>query len=755
MSRRTRRGQPIDPIDHEIEATARRLNSLRRRGLIETPTSHENLVVEDFREEPSTFETFENPFATPGEEVTMVAVPMRDNLAPKKVVNPSIVKPPIQANSFDVKSTLLQLVQGNQFGGGATENPNEHLNEFLDSCDMFKANGVSEDVVRLRLFPYSLWGSAKEWLKICKPDYVRTWDDVSKAFLNKYFPPQRTARIKSELQGFTQQEDETLYEACERHKRKGNSMVESANNVEVKGLIEELKQQVALMSSSNTSSNSSSMRNQVYSCEICGDQGHPPNECPLMVGEGNFIEQVNGIWESSPAKQAFNNNQYHPGMRTHPNFSYGSQNVQNPTFQQKPQFTQNFQAQKPNTTFNQGPPGFQGRTFQPRQQFQPLNPPSNPPFQQNSQPFQQSTQPKSNVELMIEQLMSSQTQFINHSTQKQEETTSSINQLRIQMQASQRMTDNQISQLASQMSQLQASHGKFPGKTEENPKTINAIHLRSGRDLEDRTFIKKRKSGRPGDEVEPQIMVEPPKGVEEKGVEDELVEIVVETPKMIDEPTKIVELPKQQVVRTYMPPIHFPQRLERAKLEQKYGKFMDMMKGINITMSFIDALKEIPSYGKFLKELISNKNSLSPTTMVNLSKECSAILMNEAPQKLEDPGSFSIPCKIGTVHIERALCDLGASISLMPLKIFKKLKGYELSPTRAYLQLVDRSVRYPIGLVEDVLLKVGKLAFPCDFYVMDIPEDSNIPIILGRPYLATGGAMIDVNNGKLSLQVGE
>ncbi|XP_074282674.1 uncharacterized protein LOC141607213 [Silene latifolia] len=171
-------------------------------------------------------------------------------------------------------------------------------------------------------------------------------------------------------------------------------------------------------------------------------------------------------------------------------------------------------------------------------------------------------------------------------------------------------------------------------------------------------------------------------------------------------------------------------------------------------MPFIDAIKEIPTYGKFLKELISNKNVMQPL-MVNSSKECSAILMNEVPQKLEDPENFSIPCTIGTVHIERALCDLGASISLMPLKIFKKLKDYDLSPTRVSLQLADRSVRYPIGLVEDIPLKVVKLEFPCDFYVMDIPEDSNIPIMLGRPCLATGGAMIDVKNGKLSLQVGE
>ncbi|XP_074278365.1 uncharacterized protein LOC141601957 [Silene latifolia] len=131
------------------------------------------------------------------------------------------------------------------------------------------------------------------------------------------------------------------------------------------------------------------------------------------------------------------------------------------------------------------------------------------------------------------------------------------------------------------------------------------------------------------------------------------------------------------------------------------------------------------------------------------------ILMNELLQKLDDPGSFSIPCAIGTIRIERALCDLGPSISLMSLKTFKKLKDFKLSLTRVSLQLADRSIRYPIVLVEDISLKVGKLVIPHDFYVMHIPEDVNIPIILGRPYLATRGALIDVKNGKLCLQVGE
>ncbi|XP_074298404.1 uncharacterized protein LOC141629277 [Silene latifolia] len=450
----------------------------------------------------------------------MVAVLMRNNLAPKIIVNPSIVKPPIQANNFEVKGTLLQLVQGNQFGGGATENPNEHINDFLDSCEMYKANGVSDDAIRLRLFPYSLRGSAKEWLKSCAPDSLRTWIDVSKAFLNKYFPPQRTAKIKTwerykalqilcphhgigddELinnfyeglnnvmkmnldsgsgQGALDKIDHktakelieeiasrTFHWNNDRHKRKGKASVESANNLEVKGLVEELKQQVALLKSSNTPNNSSSSRYQVSGCEFCGDQGHPPNECPLMVGD------VNG-----------------------------------------------------------------------------------------------------------------------------------------------------------------------------------------------------------------------------------------------------------------------------------------MVQGMNVTIPFLDMVTKIPNYRRFLKELVTMKRRSGGVQSVNLSRECSAILTQKLPCKLEDPGSFSIPCSIQGVKITRALCDLGASVSLMPLSLFKKLQLEDLKPSRISLQLADRSVKYPLGVIEDVPLKVGKLVIPCDFFVMDMPEDRHVPIILGRPCLATGGAMIDHKSGKLSLQVG-
>ena len=118
--------------------------------------------------------------------------------------------------------------------------------------------------------------------------------------------------------------------------------------------------------------------------------------------------------------------------------------------------------------------------------------------------------------------------------------------------------------------------------------------------------------------------------------------------------------------------------------------------------------------------------------------------VTKLPQKLKDPGSFTIPCTIGNSIFERALCDLGASINLMPLSIFKRLGLGEARPTTVILQLVDRSLKHPRGVIEDVLVKVDKFIFPANFIVLDMEEDKEIPIILGRPFLATGRAMIDV-----------
>ncbi|KAL0440346.1 UNVERIFIED_CONTAM: hypothetical protein Slati_2517600 [Sesamum latifolium] len=144
----------------------------------------------------------------------------------------------------------------------------------------------------------------------------------------------------------------------------------------------------------------------------------------------------------------------------------------------------------------------------------------------------------------------------------------------------------------------------------------------------------------------------------------------------------------------------------------------------------------MPSSAKFLKEVFSNKRKWEEGETVKLNEECSAILQNKLPPKLKDPGSFSIPCTIGNIDFDKVLCDLGASVNLMPYSIFEKLGMHELTPSIITLQLADRSIKYPRGIVEDVLVKVGKFIIPVDFIVLDMEEDKNMPLILGRPFLA-------------------
>ncbi|XP_073146844.1 uncharacterized protein [Henckelia pumila] len=163
----------------------------------------------------------------------------------------------------------------------------------------------------------------------------------------------------------------------------------------------------------------------------------------------------------------------------------------------------------------------------------------------------------------------------------------------------------------------------------------------------------------------------------------------------------------------------------------------------------------MPSYAKFLKDIFSNKRKLEEFETVNLTKECSAIVQNKLPPKLKDPGSFSIPCTIGSISFTKVLCDLGASINLMPFSIFRRLGLGEPKPTTVSLQLADRSITYPRGIIEDVLVKVDKFIFPMDFLLLDMEEDLDMPLILGRPFLATGKSLIDVQMGKLILRVGE
>jgi len=133
--------------------------------------------------------------------------------------------------------------------------------------------------------------------------------------------------------------------------------------------------------------------------------------------------------------------------------------------------------------------------------------------------------------------------------------------------------------------------------------------------------------------------------------------------------------------KPYMSSLPFPQRFAKVKLDSQFGKFLDMPKKLLVNVPFLDALSQMPWYANFLKEILSKKRKISEHETVALGEECSVVVLNQLPAKLKDPGSFSIPCMIGNVNIDRALCDLGSSVSLMPYLIFKRLGRGELSPT--------------------------------------------------------------------------
>lgn len=165
---------------------------------------------------------------------------------------------------------------------------------------------------------------------------------------------------------------------------------------------------------------------------------------------------------------------------------------------------------------------------------------------------------------------------------------------------------------------------------------------------------------------------------------------------------------------------------------------------LHINIPFVDALKQMSSYVKFLKDIISNRRHLKEYETVALTQECTAAIKNKLPMKLKDPGSFTIPCSIRGIDVGKALCDLRATINLILLFVFQKLRISDARPTTVTLQLVDRSIKYPEGKIEDVLVKVDKFIFPAYFIILDYEADTEVSIILGRPFLATRQTLIDL-----------
>nr|GEV01098.1 DNA-directed DNA polymerase [Tanacetum cinerariifolium] len=205
------------------------------------------------------------------------------------------------------------------------------------------------------------------------------------------------------------------------------------------------------------------------------------------------------------------------------------------------------------------------------------------------------------------------------------------------------------------------------------------------------------------------------------------------------------------------PTIPYPSRVIKQKLHEKDDnlglKFVKIFKKLHFELSFADALLHMPKFALMIKSLLNNKEKLFDLATTPVNKNCSVIILKKLPEKLGDPGKFLIPCDFPELDECLALADLGASINLMPLSIWRKLSLPELTSTQMILKLADRSTTRPSCIAEDIFVKVGKFHFPTDFVVVDYVVDSRVPLIRGRPFLRTRRALIDVYGEELTLRV--
>nr|XP_016511214.1 PREDICTED: uncharacterized protein LOC107828432 [Nicotiana tabacum] len=202
------------------------------------------------------------------------------------------------------------------------------------------------------------------------------------------------------------------------------------------------------------------------------------------------------------------------------------------------------------------------------------------------------------------------------------------------------------------------------------------------------------------------------------------------------------------------PPQPFPQRPIRRVDDSKLEKFYYILKQLSMNIPFLEAFQEMQGFSKYLKDLIT-KNRTTKNEVVNMTHRVSSIIATSHVQKKEDPREFTLPCTIGEHDFAKALCDNGSSINLMPLAIYKQAGLGMPRPTRMRLQMADRSIKRPVGIVDDVIVKVRKFHLPTDFVILDCAVDKEIPIILGRSFLATGRALIDSERNEIKFRVND
>ncbi|XP_061336907.1 uncharacterized protein LOC133283987 [Gastrolobium bilobum] len=573
-----------------------------------------------------------------------------------------IVQPEVAAANFELKPVMFRMLQTiGQYNGMPSEDPHLHLKNFMDVADSFKIQGVTTDAIKLKLFPYSLANRAKTWLSTLASNSMRRWEDLAEKFLVKFFPPVKAAQLRSEITSFQQREGESLYESWDRFKEllrkylnhgipewlqmetfynglneqtrgivdasSGGSLLDKTfteayeilermenNNYQWPSERTIAQQKVSgvleLDAISSLSAHISSLTNTLKNLNLSTDAKAQPQQAHVISNTSNVVTCVfctgPHIYDDCPQNPQsvffvgnYNrNNQYSNSY----NQGWGNNN---------------------NLPYSQGQQ--QGSNYAPAQQM------PRPPFQQQQpqQQYQQTRQQSDNsssLENMLKDFMAR-------------------NDATIQSQsASIKNLENQVGQLVDAMRSRPV--GTLPSNTEnprrEGKEQITAIALRSGKAVEEPEHIKdyhKMKESEGQNEGE------------QVAVEEEIGEQQVD--KQTKSPAQKAaarEQHSQPADKASRPPPSFPQRLHKQQDDKQFKRFMDVLKQLHINVPLVEALEQMPSYAKFMKDILSRKRGVKEYETIAFTQESNRFL-NKLPPKLKDPGLFTIPCSIGNTYV--------------------------------------------------------------------------------------------------------
>ncbi|GJX24341.1 reverse transcriptase domain-containing protein [Tanacetum coccineum] len=592
--------------------------------------------------------------------------------APIEGYEDAIVVPPINANNFELKQPLINLVQSNKFTG--RQDPHNHLRFFNKVTSTFRHPEVPNTSVKLLLFPFSLDGEARDWLDKEPPRSILTWDDLVSKFINQFFPPSKTTYLRNKITNFFQEPNETFNEAWERFK----------------GLLRQCPHHgFSELHQLDTFYNSLNSNDQDALDSAAG---------------GNFLDKMPqeglAIIESKSKVRYSRSRASDSRVSTDAPLSNSSPSNNSFDMQQIAASLEDKMTIKMKQMMNEMK-ALVVTTPAPVKAVEELD-----IIQRNQNEFSKS---------------------FNDSQKKSQDDFQKM----------------MLSFMQSYHTNQPSSSSTLPSNTIPNPRNeAKAITTRSGVSYD-------------GPPIPPPVVEkesEVTKDTELPSTED------IQPPPLVQEQTKDKEPIEEPsfVANKAKPNLPYPSRLNKQKIREKddilSSKFMEIFRNLHFEISFADALIHMPKFASMFKKMLNNKDKLIELTKTPLNENCSAVVLKKLPEKLGDPGRFLIPCDFLEFDSYLALADLGASINLMPLSIWKKLQLPGLTETKMVLELADRTISKPTGVAENVFVKVGKFYFPADFVVLDFIADPRVPLILGRPFLRTAHALINVYEGEITLR---